>query len=152
METAYFQDLHAESFKPGEKPMQSRLIGKRAVQDGFHGLHGGREPLEVKQGFGREDPHYADLVVGRCHRSPSAVGMGSADLHGAACGLAAPHSQRVNSVTLVRSGQGDDRSPVSKTRSLIGERASPDGFGVAQAAWPVGRYGWHWDRWPERWY
>lgn len=70
MYTAYLQDLHPERLKPGEQPVQGRLISNRAVQDGFHRLHGGREPLEVKQGFGREDPYYADLVVGRCHRSP----------------------------------------------------------------------------------
>lgn len=76
MDPAYLQDLHAERLKPGEKPMQRRLIRKGAVQDSFHRLDGGSEPLEVKQGFGREDPYYANLVVGRCHESPQQVGNG----------------------------------------------------------------------------
>jgi hypothetical protein len=75
MDPADLQDLHAERLKSGEKPVQRRLIRKRAVQDSFHRLDGGREPLEVKQGFGREDPHYADLVVGRRHENPQQVGM-----------------------------------------------------------------------------
>jgi hypothetical protein len=77
MDPAYLQDLHAERLKPGEKPVQRRLISKRAVQDSFHGLDGGCEPLEVKQRFGREDPYYADLVVGRRHESPQRVGVGN---------------------------------------------------------------------------
>ena len=56
METAYLQDLHAERLEPGEKPVQGGLIPQRAVQDRFDRLHRGGEPLEVKQGFGREDP------------------------------------------------------------------------------------------------
>ena len=55
--------------------MQRSLIPQRAVQDRFDRLHGGAEPLEVKQGFGRENPDDADLVVGR-QRSPQLVAMG----------------------------------------------------------------------------
>ena len=58
--------------------MQRSLIPQRAVQDRFDRLHGGAEPLEVKQGFGRENPDDADLVVGRWQRSPQLVAMGKA--------------------------------------------------------------------------
>jgi hypothetical protein len=77
MDPAHLQDLHAERLKSGEKPVQRRLISKRAVQHSFHRLDGGREPLEVKQGFGRQDPYYADLVVGRRHENPQQVGTGN---------------------------------------------------------------------------
>jgi hypothetical protein len=69
METAYLYDLYAERLEPGQEPVQGGLILQGAVQDGFDRLHRGVEPLEVQQGFGREDPDYADLVVGR-QRSP----------------------------------------------------------------------------------
>ena len=65
METANFHDLHAERLEPGEKPLQGSLIPKRPMQDRFDRLHRGAQPLEVKQGFGREDPDYADFVVRR---------------------------------------------------------------------------------------
>ena len=69
METAYLHDLYAEGLEPGQEPVQGGLILQGAVQDSFDRLHRGVEPLEVQQGFGREDPDYADLVVGR-QRSP----------------------------------------------------------------------------------
>ena len=69
METAYLHDLYAEGLEPGQEPVQGGLVLQGAVQDGFDRLHRGVEPLEVQQGFGREDPDHADLVVGR-QRSP----------------------------------------------------------------------------------
>ena len=72
MEAAYFHDLDTERLEPGEQPVQGGLIPERAVQHGFDRLNRGGEPLEVEQSFGRYDPDYADLVVGRWHRgSPS---------------------------------------------------------------------------------
>ena len=35
------------------------------MDDGLDGFYRGGEPVEVEQGFGREDTGYADLVVGR---------------------------------------------------------------------------------------
>jgi len=75
METANFHDLHAERLEPGEKPLQGGLVAKRAVQDRFDRLHRGAQPLEVEQGFGREDPDYADFVVRRWQRSPQQVAV-----------------------------------------------------------------------------
>src|SRR5260370_19255387 len=71
MEAVHFDDPHAERLEPGEKPVQGRLIPEGAMQDRFDRLHRRGEPLEVKQGFGRENPDYADLVVGRRQRTPS---------------------------------------------------------------------------------
>jgi hypothetical protein len=65
MEAAYLDDLHAEGLEPGEKPVQGGLVAQGAVQDRLDWLHRGAQSLEVKQDFGREDPDYADLVVGR---------------------------------------------------------------------------------------
>jgi hypothetical protein len=53
VDPAHFHDLDAKGLEPGEKPVQGRLIGQWAMQDGFYRLDGSREPLEVKQGFGR---------------------------------------------------------------------------------------------------
>jgi hypothetical protein len=75
VQTANFHHLHAERFQPGEKPLQGCLIPKRAMKDRLNRLHRGAEPLEVEQGFGREDPDYADLVVRRWQRSPQQVAM-----------------------------------------------------------------------------
>lgn len=69
METAHLHDLYAEGLKPRQEAVQGGLILQGAVQDSFDRLHRGVEALEVQQGFGREDPDYADLVVGR-QRSP----------------------------------------------------------------------------------
>jgi hypothetical protein len=71
METAYLEYLNAERLKPGEKPVQGRLIAERAMQDRFDRLYRGSEPLEVDQGLGRENPDHADLVVGRRQSTPS---------------------------------------------------------------------------------
>ena len=78
MEAAYFHDLDTERLEPGEQPVQGRLIAKRAVQHGFDRLNRGGEPFEVEQGFGRDDPDYADLVVRRWHRGSQLVGMRNA--------------------------------------------------------------------------
>jgi hypothetical protein len=75
MKTANLDDLHAERLEPGKKPLQGGLILKGAVQDRFDRLHRGAQPLEVKQGFRREDPDYADFVVRRWQRSPQRVAM-----------------------------------------------------------------------------
>ncbi len=75
METADLHDLHAERLEPGEKPLQRGLIPKRAMQDRLDRLYRGAQPLEVKQGLGREDPDYADFVVRRRQRSPQRVAM-----------------------------------------------------------------------------
>jgi len=53
METAYLHDLHTEDLQPGQEPVQRGLIPQGTVQDRFDRFHGGAEPLEVKQGFGR---------------------------------------------------------------------------------------------------
>ena len=53
VKTAYLHDLHAEGLQPGQEPVQRGLIPQGTVQDRFDRLHGGAEPLEVKQGFGR---------------------------------------------------------------------------------------------------
>ena len=77
MEATYLQDLHAEGLEPGQEPVQGGLISQWAVQNSFDRLHRGAQPLEVKQGFRREDPDDADLVVGRWQRSsPQLVAMG----------------------------------------------------------------------------
>jgi hypothetical protein len=75
MEPAYFHDLDAERLEPGEQPVQGGLIPDGAVQNGFDRFHRGGERLEVKQGLGRYDPDYADLVEGRWHRAPKLIGM-----------------------------------------------------------------------------
>ena len=77
METAYLQDLHAEGLKPGQEPVQGGLVLQGAVQDRFDWLHRGVEPLEVQQGFGREDADDADLIVGRRQRGPQLVTTGN---------------------------------------------------------------------------
>jgi hypothetical protein len=76
VETTYLHDLYAEGLQPGQEPVQGGLIPQGAVQDRFDRLHGSAEPLEVKQGLGRENPDDADLVVGRRQRSPQLVAMG----------------------------------------------------------------------------
>lgn len=73
LEASYLQDLDAECLKPGEKPVQGRLILNGTVQDGFDRLHRGGKPGEVKQGLRRENSSHADLVVGRWHRSPQSI-------------------------------------------------------------------------------
>ena len=75
MKTAYFHDLDAEGLEPGQEPVQGGLVPQGAVQDRFDRLDGGVQPLEVEQDFGREDPDYADLVVGRWQRSSQQVAM-----------------------------------------------------------------------------
>jgi hypothetical protein len=98
MEPAYFHDLDAERLEPGEKPVQGGLIPDGAVQNGFDRLHRGGERLEVKQGLGRYDPDYADLVEGRWHRAPKLIGMRKwPGFYCPARCLPAPHSPRVNS-------------------------------------------------------
>jgi hypothetical protein len=98
MEATYLHDLHAEGLEPGQEPVQGGLISQWAVQDSFDRLHRGTQPLEVKQGFRREDPDDADLVVGRWQRSsPQLVADGQGPrLHIPASGSAAPHALRVN--------------------------------------------------------
>ena len=54
-----------ECFEPGQQALEGRLIPDLAMDDGLDGLYRGGEPVEVEQGFGREDTGYADLVVGR---------------------------------------------------------------------------------------
>jgi hypothetical protein len=76
METAYLDNLNAEGLKPGQEPVQGGLIPQRAVQDSLDRLHRGVEPLEVQQGFGRQDPDDADLVAGRWQDGPQLVAMG----------------------------------------------------------------------------
>jgi hypothetical protein len=39
VETAYLQNLDAERLKPGEQPVQRRLIGQRAMYYGPHRFH-----------------------------------------------------------------------------------------------------------------
>ena len=39
METAYVQDLHAESVEPDQEPVQRGLIPEGAVQDRFDRFH-----------------------------------------------------------------------------------------------------------------
>jgi hypothetical protein len=97
METAHFDDLNAERLKPGEKPVQGRLVPEGSMQDRFDRLHRGAEPLEVEQGFGRENPDDADLVVGRRQRTPSRSRRTKPKLHDPAYRPAAPHARRVNS-------------------------------------------------------
>ena len=63
MQTADLQDLNPEFLEPGEQSVESRLVLNRAVHDGFDRLHRCAEPLEVKQGFGRESTRHPDLVV-----------------------------------------------------------------------------------------
>jgi len=76
--------------------VQRGLIPQGTVQDRFDRLHGGAEPLEVKQGFGRENADDADLVVRRCQRSPQLVAMGKGQLlHVPVFGSVAPHALRV---------------------------------------------------------
>jgi hypothetical protein len=70
METVHLHDLRTERLEPGQQSVQGGLIPEGAVQDRLDRLHRGAEPLEVKQGFGREDPDDPNLVVGRRHRSP----------------------------------------------------------------------------------
>jgi hypothetical protein len=69
MQAAYLHDLHAEGLEPGQEPTQGTLIPEGAVQDRFDRFHRGAKPFEVKQGFGRQDSGYPDLVIGRCQRS-----------------------------------------------------------------------------------
>ncbi len=78
MQTADFYHLHAEGLQPGQEPMQGRLIPQGAVQDRFNRLYRSVKALEVQQGFGRQDPDDADLVVGRRQSSPQHVTMGKA--------------------------------------------------------------------------
>ena len=75
LQAANFENLHAERLEPGQESVQCRLILQGTVDDGLDPLHGRAEPLEVKQGLGRESARYADLVVeGRHHRAPKVVG------------------------------------------------------------------------------
>jgi hypothetical protein len=78
MQTADLNDLHAEGLQPGQEPVQGRLIPQGTVQYRFDRLHRSVKALEVEQGFGREDPDDADLVVGRRQSSPQHVAMGKA--------------------------------------------------------------------------
>jgi len=64
-ELAYFQDLYAERLEPREQALQGGLITKRPMYNGLYRLHRGAEPVEIKQGLGRENTRYADLVVRR---------------------------------------------------------------------------------------
>ncbi len=73
MQTTDFYHLYAESLQPGQEPVQGGLIPERAVHNRFDRLHRGVKALEVQQGFGREDPDDADLVVGRRQCSPQHV-------------------------------------------------------------------------------
>ena len=79
MQTAYLDNLNAEGLKPGQEPVQGGLIPQRAVQDSLDRLHRGVEPLEVQQGFGRQDPDDADLVAGRGKTAPSLSGWARAN-------------------------------------------------------------------------
>jgi hypothetical protein len=65
VQPANFDDLYAEGLEPGQKPLQGGLVLKGAMQDRLDRLDRGTQPLEVQQGFGREDPDYADFVVRR---------------------------------------------------------------------------------------
>ena len=64
-QAADLQDLDAECFEPGQQALEGRLIPDLAMDDGLDGLYRGCEPVEVEQGFGRQDTGYADLVVRR---------------------------------------------------------------------------------------
>ncbi|MFY9926466.1 MAG: hypothetical protein WAK82_00535 [Streptosporangiaceae bacterium] len=76
MDTMYLQHLHTEGLEPGQESVQGGLIPEGAMDDSFDRLHRGAEPLEVKQGLGRDDPDDPDLVVGRWQRGPQLVAMG----------------------------------------------------------------------------
>jgi len=47
-EAAHLKNVHAEGLEPGQQPLQSRKIGKLAVQDGLDRLDGSAEILEVE--------------------------------------------------------------------------------------------------------
>src|SRR5271165_4997821 len=76
VETAYLEDLYAEHLKPGQQPVQRRLIGQLAVHQGFRRFHRGGQVLEVVQRLRREDSGDADLVRGRCHLSSLITALG----------------------------------------------------------------------------
>lgn len=69
VEATDLKDLDAECLEPGEQPVESGLVSNRAVHDGLDRLHGGGEPVEVKQRLGRQNTRHPDLVVRRWHRS-----------------------------------------------------------------------------------
>jgi hypothetical protein len=47
-EAAHLKNVYAEGLEPGQQPLQSRKIGKLAVQDGLDRLYGSAEVLEVE--------------------------------------------------------------------------------------------------------
>src|SRR5271157_1461454 len=47
-EATHLKNVYAEGLEPGQQPLQSRKIGKLAVQDGLDRLDGSAEILEVE--------------------------------------------------------------------------------------------------------
>ena len=133
METAHLHDLYAEGLKPGQEAVQGGLILQGAVQDSFDRLHRGVEPLEVQQGFGREDPDYADLVVGR-QRSPQLSRWARAKSPRSRVRTRGAPCTTGESVTAA----GQIRLAVSRggPRScLVGDAAGPGWAGITRGGW-----------------
>ncbi len=69
-EAAHLENVHAEGLEPGQQPLQSRKIGKLAVQHGLDRLNRSAEVLKIEQRLGRKNPGNADLIMRWCHSGP----------------------------------------------------------------------------------
>jgi hypothetical protein len=47
-EATHLKNVYAEGLEPGQQPLQSRKVGKLAVQDGLDRLHGSAQVLKVE--------------------------------------------------------------------------------------------------------
>ena len=68
---------HAEDLESCEEAVKGCLIRKRALQNGFYRLQRGGQLLVVLQGFGWENPRYAELIVRRSQVTSRGTGSGN---------------------------------------------------------------------------
>jgi hypothetical protein len=70
-------ETRAEDLESCEEAVKGCLIRKRALQNGLDRLQRGSQLLVVLQGFGWENPRYAELVVRRSHVTSRGSGAGN---------------------------------------------------------------------------